>query len=371
MYYLLFTQQYCCLNREHLNTLRHVGAYTRSAPEYRRNRMRRLKTTAIFLVLLLTSTACGVGGSESQSLTVYSGRSEAFIGRFFADFEAESGIKLNIRYGDSAELAAQILEEGENSPADIFISQDAGALGAVAEVGLFKRLPNEILSLVPASFKASSGKWVGLTGRARVFAYNPITVTTLPTSIDELTDPSWRSKIGIAPTNSSFQAFVTALRIIRGDEATKNWLTKIIANDPKLFEKNSQIVEAIDAGQIQLGLVNHYYTWEVSKALGREINAVNGFFGPGDAGNLINVSGAGVFDTSKNQSLANKLIEFLLAEKTQKRFVSETHEYSVFPNMITPAGQPTFQEIGAPLVNLDSLKNLKQTQELLIKVGLL
>ena len=209
------------------------------------------------------------------------------------------------------------------------------------------------------------------SGRARVFAYNPKAVTTLPTSIDDLTDPSWSSKIGIAPTNASFQAFVTALRIIRGDEATENWLTKIVANNPKLFEKNSQIVEAIDAGQIQLGLVNHYYTWEVSKALGREINAVNGFFGPGDAGNLINVSGAGVFNTSKNQSLANKLIEYLLAEKTQKRFVSENHEYSVLPNLITPSGQPTLKEIGAPIVNLDSLKDLKQTQELLIKVGLL
>ena len=229
--------------------------------------MRRIKATILFLVLLLTVTACGSGGSDSQSLTVYSGRSEAFIGSFFADFEAESGVKLNIRYGDSAELAAQILEEGKNSPADIFISQDAGALGAVAQAGLLQKLPNELLSLVPASFKASSGLWVGLTGRARVFAYNPKAVTTLPTSIDDLTDPSWSSKIGIAPTNASFQAFVTALRIIRGDEATENWLTKIVANNPKLFEKNSQIVEAIDAGQIQLGLVNHYYTWVFLKRL--------------------------------------------------------------------------------------------------------
>jgi iron(III) transport system substrate-binding protein len=333
--------------------------------------MLRIKATIVIVVLLLTVTACGIGGSDSQSLTVYSGRSEEFIGPFLADFEAESGIKLNIRYGDSAELAAQILEEGENSPADIFISQDAGALGAVAQDGLFKKLPNELVSLVPATFRASSGLWVGLTGRARVFAYNPNEVTTLPTSIDELTDPSWSSKIGIAPTNASFQAFVTALRIIRGDEATKNWLTKIVANNPQLFEKNSQIVEAIDAGQIQLGLVNHYYTWEVSKALGREINVVNGFFGPGDAGNLINVSGAGVFNSSKNQSLAEKLIEYLLAESAQKRFVSETHEYSVLPNMTTPTGQPTLKEIGAPIVNLDSLKDLRQTQELLIKVGLL
>lgn len=333
--------------------------------------MNKIKGTILTLVLLLTVTACGIGGSDSQSLTVYSGRSEKFIGSFFADFETGSGIKLNIRYGDSAELAAQILEEGENSPADIFISQDAGALGAVAQAGLLKKLPTELLSLVPATFESSSGQWVGLTGRARVFAYDPRTVTTLPASIDDLTDPSWKSKLGIAPTNSSFQAFVTALRIIRGDAATKNWLTKIVANKPRLFEKNSQIVEAIDAGQIQLGLVNHYYVWEVSKALGREINVANGFFGSGDAGNLINVSGAGIFNTSKKESSALKLISYLLAEKTQKRFVSDTHEYSVLPNMTSPAGQPTLSDMGAPNVDLNSLKDLKQTQELLIKVGLL
>ena len=354
-----------------LGTLIHRGISTQDEPDYKRNRMRRVKGIIITAVVLLTVTACGIGGSDSQSLTVYSGRSERFIGPFFAGFEAESGIKLNIRYGDSAELAAQILEEGINSPADIFISQDAGALGAVAQAGLLKKLPSELLSLVAATFKSSSGQWVGLTGRARTFAYDPRAVTTLPTSIDDLTDPSWKSKIGIAPTNASFQAFVTALRIIRGDEATKNWLNKIVANDPKLFEKNSQIVEAIDAGQIQLGLTNHYYVWEVSKALGREINVKNSFFGPGDAGNLINVSGAGVLNTSKNQSLANKLITYLLAEKTQKRFVSETYEYSVLPNVTTPTGQPTLKEIGAPNVSLDSLKDLKQTQELLIKVGLL
>ena len=333
--------------------------------------MNKIKGTALTLGLLLTLTACGIGGSDSQSLTVYSGRSEKFIGSFFADFQAESGIKLDIRYGDSAELAAQILEEGKNSPADIFISQDAGALGAVAQAGLLKKLPTELLSLVPATFESPSGQWVGLTGRARVFAYDPRAVTTLPTSIDDLTDPSWKSKLGIAPTNSSFQAFVTALRIIRGDEATKNWLTKIVANKPQLFEKNSQIVEAIDAGQIQLGLVNHYYIWEVSKALGREINVANGFFGAGDAGNLINVSGAGILKTSKKESSAAKLISYLLAEKTQKRFVSDTREYSVLLNVASPAGQPTLIDIGAPSVDLDSLKDLKQTQELLIKVGLL
>ena len=330
-----------------------------------------LKGSALILGLLLTLTACGIGGSDSQTLTVYSGRSEKFIGPFLADFESESGIKLNIRYGDSAELAAQILEEGTNSPADIFISQDAGALGAVAQAGLLQKLPAKLLSLVPAKFESPSGQWVGVTGRVRVFAYDPRIVTALPTSIDDLTDPSWKSKLGIAPTNASFQAFVTALRVLRGEEAAKNWLTKLVANKPQLFQKNSQIVEAIDAGQIQLGLVNHYYIWEVSKALGREINVANGFFGSGDAGNLINVSGAGIFDTSKNESLAIKLLSYLLAEKTQKRFVSDTHEYSILPNVTSPEGQPTLRAIGAPNVDLDSLKNLKQTQELLIKVGLL
>lgn len=347
---------------------------------YERINLRKYLGLATAAALLLSLAACAADPAENTTtgdslsgseLTVYSGRSEEFIGPFFADFEAATGIKLNVRYGDSAELAAQLLEEDSNSPADIFIAQDAGSLGAVAESGMLANLASEILSLVPTEYQADSGAWVGLTGRARVFAYDTTKNLDLPKTIDDLLDPKWDGKIGIAPTNASFQAFVTALRQLRGEAAAEAWLTALAKNNPVAYEKNSMIVEAINSGEIELGLVNHYYIYEVAEALGGEINVADGFFAAGDLGNLINVSGAGILNTAKNAAGAAELIKYLLSEESQNRFVSETNEYSVLPKLATPKGLPSFSEIGTPVVDLDSLKDVRVTQEMLVRVGLL
>lgn len=306
-----------------------------------------------------------------EELTIYSGRSEEFIAPFLAQWEQESGITLNVRYGDSAELAAQILEEGENSPADLFLSQDAGSLGAVAAASLFTQLPGSVARDIDPSFIADNRSWVGVTGRARVFAYNPGAVSVLPQSITDLTKAIYRGKIGIAPSNASFQAFVTALINEKGEAVAQKWLSDIKANDAKIYLKNSAIVEAIDQGEIDLGLVNHYYIWEVATALGREINVKNGYFTSGDIGNLINVSGAGVLATSQKQEVAFELINFLTSDPIQKKFVEETHEYSLIPGLVPPQGVPDFKSLGSPRVDLSDLANTQRTQDLLIKVGLL
>ena len=327
--------------------------------------------SALFLALL---TGCSSGDEQAQAVTeftVYSGRSEEFIAPFFAQWESESGIKLNIRYGDSAELAAQILEEGSNSPADLFLSQDAGALGAVAEAGLFTELGDDVASAIPAKFVAANRNWVGVTGRARVFAYSPDRVKALPKSITDLTNSAFKNQLGIAPTNSSFQAFLTALISAKGKDFAKSWLEDLQANGVKIYPKNSAIVEAIDSGEISIGLVNHYYVWEVSEALGRPVDVKIGFFGSGDLGNLINVSGAGVLVSSKKYAAAQDLINFLTSDSTQQKFVSDTHEYSLLEGAIAPADVPGLNQIGAPTVDLNSLKDIKTTQDLLIEVGLL
>jgi iron(III) transport system substrate-binding protein len=278
---------------------------------------------------------------------------------------------LNVRYGDSAELAAQILEEGANSPADLFLSQDAGSLGAVAEAGLFTQLSDEIASAIPATYVAANRNWVGITGRARVFAYAPDRVKVLPQSVTDLTKSEYKNQIGIAPTNASFQAFLTALIENKGADFAKNWLKALQANGVKIYAKNSAIVEAIDKGEISIGLVNHYYIWEVSEGLGRAINVKNGFFAPGDLGNLINVSGAGVLASSKKYAAAEDLINFLTSAASQSKFVKDTHEYSLISGATAPAGVPALDQIGAPAVDLATLKNIKATQDLLIEVGLL
>jgi iron(III) transport system substrate-binding protein len=313
----------------------------------------------------------GAGSDQVKELTVYSGRSEEFIAPFFAQWEKESGIKLNIRYGDSAELAAQILEEGKNSPADVFLSQDAGSLGAVSAAGLFAKLPDSVGAQIGSQYVASNRSWIGVTGRARVFAYRPDALASLPRSVSDLTKSEFKNRVGIAPSNASFQAFVTALINEQGEEFAKNWLEGMKKNGAKIFLKNGAIVEAIDKGEIDLGLVNHYYTWEVSEALGRKIQVENGFFEPGDLGNLVNVSGAGILATSEKFGAAAELIDFLTSKSTQISFVEDTHEYSLISGIESPEGLPALKEIGSPKVDLTELENVQRTQDLLTQVGLL
>ena len=148
------------------------------------------------------ATQSGSQGQQVEELTIYSGRSEEFIAPFLERWEQESGITLNVRYGDSAELAAQILEEGNNSPADLFLSQDAGSLGAVSAAGLFAQLPSSVGQLIQSQYIAQDRSWIGVTGRVRVFAYNPDAVTTLPQSVADLTKSIYRGKIGVAPSNA-------------------------------------------------------------------------------------------------------------------------------------------------------------------------
>lgn len=331
------------------------------------------RALAVVTTLLLAAslTACGNNSDSEASLVVYSGRSQEFIEPFFERFSEESGIKIEVRYGDSAALAAQILEEGSNTPADLFLSQDAGALGAVSAARLFTQLPENLLNQVAQKYKSTDSDWIALTGRARVFAYAPDRVKVLPKTVVSLTDPTWKGRIGIAPTNSSFQAFVTAMIQEQGELATEAWLRGIMKNSVKFYEKNSLIVQAIDSGEIDAGLTNHYYKWEVSEELGRPINVEISFFGQGDIGNLVNVSGAGIMATSKNQDKSIQLIAYLLSKNEQARFVTETHEYSIVDPSLRPEGLPSLNEIKAPNVDLASLGDLEITQRLLVKVGML
>jgi|UniRef100_UPI00404A61AC iron(III) transport system substrate-binding protein len=336
--------------------------------------MRSSIASSLVLATALLLSGCSSSTEQESSpreLTIYSGRSQEFIAPFLAEWEKKSGIALKIRYADSAELAAQIREEGSNSPADIFLAQDAGSLGAVSLAGLFTTLGDEVGAEIQPQYIAADRSWIGVTGRARVFAYNPRLLTDLPQSITDLANPVYKSKLGIAPTNSSFQAFVTALINAKGEDFTQKWLESLVKNDVQIFAKNSAIVEAIDSGKISIGLVNHYYTWEVSQGLGRKISAENGFFTSGDLGNMVNVSGAGILKSSKKYAAAEDLINYLTSQVVQSKFVAETHEYSLIADQISPAGLPSLSQIGAPSVDLESLAEIQKTQELLIKVGLL
>ena len=329
---------------------------------------------AAYLALPLLA-ACGQRGEDAAApLVVYSGRSEQLVGPLFAQFTEQTGVPVEARYGDSAELAAQLLEEGDASPAQVFFAQDAGALGAVDAAGLLAPLPAPIATAVPATYRAPAGTWTGVTGRARVIVYDPeqVPADAVPTSVFDLTDPVWRGQVAIAPTNASFQAFVTAMRVADGDEATRRWLDGLVANDVQKYEKNGLILDAVDAGRVKLGLINHYYWYEKVADAGPEgIRARIAFTEPGDPGSLVNVAGAGILATAADDARAARFTEWLLSEPVQKWFVDNTFEYPLLPGVPAPADLPPLDSLRGPDVALADLAALPATLTMLGDVGLL
>jgi iron(III) transport system substrate-binding protein len=323
---------------------------------------------ALALAPIIALSGCVTAPSDSaESITIYSGRSETLITELLDTFTQETGIAVNVRYGDSAELAAQILEEGSNVQADVFFSQDAGALGALAKQGLTKFLPTDITDLVDASYKSRDSQWVGVSGRARVLVVNPETVTELPTSYKDLMEPSWKGRIAIAPTNASFQAFITAIRVTEGEQAAQDFLAAMKVN-AVLFEKNGLILQAVEDGVVDAGLINHYYWFELENEIGAgNMKSELVWFEDQDAGNLINIAGAAVL--SENPS-ANVFVKWLLGDTAQNYFVERTREYSL-TGVPEVAGLKPFGEIKAPKIDLSDLDSLAETLELIRKAGLL
>jgi|TARA_B100000029_G_scaffold8795_1_gene9314 iron(III) transport system substrate-binding protein len=311
--------------------------------------------------------------TDEASLTVYSGRSENLIGPILESYELASGVKVDVKYGKTSEITALLLEEGDKTPADIFIAQDAGALGAIQEAGMLAPIPEDILRLVGSEFRSTTGEWTGISGRARTIVYNTAAVSPdqLPSSILDFTKPEWRGRIGWAPTNGSFQAFVTAIRIHHGEEIARDWLTGIMANDPKVYPKNTPIVAAAAAGEIDVGFVNHYYLHRFLAEEGENFGARNYYTAPDDIGTLINVAGAGIISSSKNHSQAHGLLRFLLGDVSQRYFSENTYEYPLAIGASSYASIPKLDTIGAISIDLSQMKDLEGTLRLLKEVGAL
>ena len=328
------------------------------------------KIFAIAAVAVATLSGCAAQPAleSKDSIVIYSGRDEEIVKPLIEMFEKESGIQVEVRYAGSAELAAQLLEEGANSPADVFFSQDAGALGAVAQAGLLTKLPQELLDLVPTTYESQEGLWVGVSGRVRVFNYNPNKVMQLPNSVFDLADPSWKGRIAIAPTNASFQSFVTAMRVVEGDEKTLAWLEAMKEN-AVIFEKNSAILEAVESGQVDAGLINHYYWYALAKEQGEaKMNSRIAQFQSNDVGNLINAAGVGIVNDS---DAARKFVEFLLSQNGQSFFAEETREYPLVSGVETADQLIPLSDIPAPKIDLSDLSGLERTLELIRQAGLI
>ena len=312
--------------------------------------------------------------TSDNAFTLYSGRDEALIQPLIDQFEEQSGISVEVRYGNTAELGALLLEEGDATPAQVFLAQDAGALGALANADLFATLPAETTDAVPAGFTSTDDTWVGVTGRARVIAYDSeaMSAADVPTSVDAFTDPAWAGKFGIAPTNASFQAFVTAYRVLNGEEAADDWVKAVAANDPVIFDNNRAILAAVNDGVIEAGLINHYY-WFAQAAETGEANmrAQLSYPEAGDAGSIVNVTGAGLLSGAAEDADALEFIDYLVGAEAQQYFVDETFEYPLIAGIDAPAGLPELDSLVNPDLDLADLDTLEDTQTLLGTHGLI
>ena len=330
----------------------------------------------LLLMPLILATVCAKdsvldGASSPGSLVVYSGRSESLVGPIVEQFREATGIDVAVKYGDSAELAATLLEEGGNTPADVFFAQDPGGLGVIGD--MLEPLSDDIVALVPQWARSSQNRWVGISGRARVVVYNTknLSASDLPNSISEFTDQQWKGRIGWAPTNASFQTMVTAMRTMWGDDKTREWLEGIKANEPKQYPKNTPIVVATEAGEIDVGLVNHYYLYRFIQEDGEGFAARNHYLEDGGPGSLVMVAGAGILGTAQNKENAERFLRFMLSKVAQQYFAGQTYEYPLVDGVQTHRLLRPLDEINNPEIDVASLADLQGTQFMLSELGIL
>ena len=309
---------------------------------------------------------------DPGELVIYSGRSELLIGNLVEMFEEATAIDVRVKYGKTFPIAAMILEEGQNSPADIYIAQDPGGLGFLSSEGRLTVLPGSVTDRVSDWAKPLNGTWVGLSGRARTLVHTgTMNASELPESLEDLTDPKWKGKLGWAPTNSSFQAMITGMRVLWGEEKTRAWLQDMMADDPIVYPKNTPQVAAAATGEISIGLVNHYYLHRFVSEHGDDFNARNLYLNDGGPGSLVMVAGAGILDTSENMKNAKKFLMFMTSKVAQQYFTGQIYEYPVVSGVKTHKLLPSFDQLQMPSLTVDDLSDLKGTQKIFMDLGML
>jgi iron(III) transport system substrate-binding protein len=343
-----------------------------------RARTRLVAATSALLLGAIAAGGCsddggsGNGSGDPGTLTIYSGREEEYVGPLYDRFTDDTGIKLDVRYGDSADLALLIDEEGEASPADIFFSQSPGAIEYVGEAGLLSELPSESLDQVIDGFASEDRLWVGSTARQRVLVYNTDEVkkSELPSSVFGLTESEFEGRVGLAPTNGSFQDFITAMRQLEGEERAAAWLEGMVDNGAQTYADNGAIVAAVARGEIEMGLVNHYYIPEfLDEEPGAPIRSH--VFPAKDVGSLLIASGLGVLESSDTSEEAVEFVDYVLRPESQEYFVEHTFEYPLVPQVDSPAGLPPVDEVESVDYDIQNLGGgLERTVELISESGL-
>ncbi len=308
----------------------------------------------------------------ATDLTIYSGRGETFVRPIVQQFEQDTGLNVAVRYGGSSELAVLLQEEGERSPADLFWGQDAGAMGALARADMLATLPEHIYDELPEIYTSRTGEWVATSGRARVLAYSPERAPEAehPSSVFDLVNEEYRGRVSVAPTNGSFQAFVTGMRVEHGEDRTLEWLKGLRDNDAQVYRNNTTQVIAIAEGEVDYAMLNNYY---LPRFTGDDPDypVRQKFFDSGDIGNMVNVAGIAMLNSSDNQEAAVQFVEYLLTQSAQQYFTSVVNEYPVRSDVISNPDLTELSEVieNAPVIDLDDLADLDGTLDLLREAG--
>ncbi len=305
------------------------------------------------------------------SLTLYSGRHRWLVGTLIEHVEGlYEDFSVDVRYDDAISLVNDIQTAGESSDADVFYTVNAGSLGQLAGEGRTAALPDDVQEKVPESYRPDDGGWVGTSGRARTVPYNTneLSESDVPDDVMSFPDTDALGEMGWAPGYSSFQAFVTAMRVMEGEDATRSWLQGMLDRGVNRYANEQRVAEAVANGEITAGFANHYY---IQRVLASDEDAtVATAFTSGDAGAVFNVAGAAIVDSASDQDLAANFVRHLLSAEAQEYFAIETFEYPLIPEVEPVGDLPTVDELDTPDIDLTQLSDLEPTVELMRDVGI-
>ena len=339
----------------------------------------RSRTTAVAVILLTAAlAACSSGGSGSgtPTLTLYSGQHEQTTAQLVSAFQAATGIKVRIRTDDEAVLANQVAQEGSNSPADVFYSENSPPLEFLQEKHLLSPLDPATLAAVSPEYNSTAGDWVGVSARVDVMVYNTgkLAAADLPDSVMDLASPAWKGKLGIAPSETDFQPIIASVIKTYGHERAQQWLQGIKSNaGDHVYPDNESLVNVINRGQVALGIMNHYYWYRERDEVGAShVHSAIAFFAPATPGYVLDVSGAAVLKSSNHQAEAQRLVAFLVSHAGEEVIAhSESYEYPLGSKVETAKPLPPFAKLQPIAVNLAELGDGSQALALLQQVQLL
>ncbi len=344
-------------------------------------------TISSLLVVATTLVLCACGGSSStgashgvdgplagQSITLYNGQHEQTTAMLVSAFERHTGVKVNVRSDDEAELGNQIIQEGSSSPADVFYTENTPVLEHLREAGLLAHIDPATLAAIPSRYDSAQDDWVGVSARISALVYNTslIKAAQLPSSILALAQPEWKGKLGFAPSETDFQPLITAISKLNGTAAAEKWLQGIKANS-KIYPDNETVVAQVNNGESAVGLINHYYWYRLRDEVGQSgLHSALHYYAPGDPGDLLNVSGAGVLKSSSHQAAAQAFVAFLVSREGQEVIVhSHSYEYPLRPGVSPASGLRPLGELRPAAIALSQLGDGSAPLALEQKIGLL